>query len=159
MNRLTNINGPCGCSYAVRVGPGNSAVDGVNFQAATGTLVFESTQTSARIAITVYSNDGYSNSDVTFLVELSGAVNATLGSRITATVALRNVHPPAPTAPFQTASTPTAVNVSWGTPLWPNPPEGDAGQVSFMCCSVCLQTCVFLCCMRWECLHTHASPT
>jgi hypothetical protein len=131
VSRHTNIIGSCACAYVVRAGTGATAVASVNFQSASGTVVFATTQTSQTIQVTVYNVSGFSATDATFMVELSSPVNATLGSKATTVVSLQNIHPPAPGVPYQTGSTSTSVSVSWAAPHWVNAPDGAAGQVGF----------------------------
>jgi hypothetical protein len=133
VTRHTNIIGSCSCAYEVRTGTGTTAVNGTNFGSASGTLVFNSVQTSRTIQVSVYSIEGYSAADVSFIVQLSSAVNASVGSKSTTVVSLRNVHPPAPSIPTQTAATASQVSVSWSAPEWPNAPEGAAAQVCIVC--------------------------
>mmetsp|Transcript_41983 Transcript_41983/g.98471 ORF Transcript_41983/g.98471 Transcript_41983/m.98471 type:complete len:1625 (+) Transcript_41983:1-4875(+) len=123
VTRSVNVVGPCSVRYEVTSTNSTSARQGVNFVAASGVLVFQSTETSKKITVTLLSEAGYAAEDKTLVVVLSEPVNATLNDDTTA-ISIKNVHPPAPSAP-QLNGNPTASNVplKWSTTSWPDVPS------------------------------------
>jgi len=125
ISRTVNIMSSCSVQYQVTNSSSTTAVPGLHFALASGTVTFASAEETKTVIVPLTNVTGYAASDVTFVLSLSSVVNATL-STPTTLVSVRNVHPPAPSVPTQSGATSSAVWLTWSEGSWANPPSGAA---------------------------------
>ena len=128
VKRSLNIIGECGVAYSFSNQTVSTAVPGVNFVTKTGFITFASTEVMKEISVEILSQAEFRAEDVHFVLTIFDAVNATLGETQQAVILLRNVHRPAPAAPFMAGSgtTKTTLGIGWSDVPWLAPPNLNA---------------------------------
>ena len=127
VTRSANIYRGVSVSFAAMVGNGSTAVDGVHFTSLSTLVTFAPYEVTKLVEVPILSVPGYFSvsdpeaTEVTFAVMISDAQNATI-STSKATIAVKNVHPPAPSSPTFVSKTATTIRVAWSAPVWPTPP-------------------------------------
>lgn len=127
--RKTNIMASCSVAYAVWNASGSTALPSVDFTPSSGVATFASTVTEVYVTVPIAYKAAF-GPDVTFVLLLSKPVNATIGATSASVVTIKNVNPPAPTAPVSSSSSLGSVGMSWAAPMWTSAPSGDDGAIA-----------------------------
>jgi hypothetical protein len=122
VKRTTNFGVNCSVEFTVTSIETTTAIAGTHFTPVTGRVSFAVGDREQSFSVDIASVAGFSEEDVSFVVELSNATNADLGETITV-VSVRNVHAPAPTGMVLESATVESVTITWTSGSWPNSPE------------------------------------
>ena len=129
VTRSVNLYGGVAVRCTAMVSNGSTATDGLHFTSLSTLVVFSPYEASKVVSIPIFSIPGYSwdgdhedrgSDHVTFAVLISDAENATIATA-RADIAIKNVHPPAPSSPTFLTKTATTLGIRWNAPVWPFP--------------------------------------
>jgi cysteine-rich repeat protein len=105
------------------------ATAGVHFNQISTVIKILPLERQKTVAIPVHLIPGFSSTNLTFVVRISNAENASITDS-SASVTIGNVHSPQPGSPSLSAAaspqkTSNSISIRWSAPEWVNPPSGE----------------------------------